>query len=430
MTVAIPLQLNHQWITIGWALEGAALAWLYRRIPHRGLLCSRARRCWRWSSCGWRSTRQILIVRAARDVRILNWYLYTYLDLRARRCSSPPGGCRSTDDRLRGAAARLARRCRPAGVILLFLLLNIEIADFYATGPTITFRFGVDAGAGSDLHDRLAGLRPAAADRRHLPAQSRPAGSPRSRSSRSRRSRLPVRPGIARRPVSRRRRSSAWRCRSSLVSLALQKFVLHAPKEHVVRAIACALRRASPSRLAHGARHGRGSRSRRRFAFERPIDRGGPGPRRLAVDVPLLVGGGRSRVFDVRPATATTLVARRRPERPAAVRRVRPGVPYLLVHGRQEPGWQPRPILPVAGRHERRSQRVRSRPRRAGRDRSLADRRAFRRRFSNACASKAAATARTGRCSSAKGTLFDLPDERLRQTELSLHRRARIATSA
>ena len=28
-------------------------------------------------------------------------------------------------------------------MILLFLLLNIEIADYYATGPEITFRFGV-----------------------------------------------------------------------------------------------------------------------------------------------------------------------------------------------------------------------------------------------------------------------------------------------
>jgi uncharacterized membrane protein len=28
------------------------------------------------------------------------------------------------------------------GVILIFLLLNIEIADFYATGPSINFRFG------------------------------------------------------------------------------------------------------------------------------------------------------------------------------------------------------------------------------------------------------------------------------------------------
>ena len=29
------------------------------------------------------------------------------------------------------------------GVILLFILLNIEIADFYAEGPEITFQFGV-----------------------------------------------------------------------------------------------------------------------------------------------------------------------------------------------------------------------------------------------------------------------------------------------
>ena len=28
-------------------------------------------------------------------------------------------------------------------MVLLFLLLNIEIADFYATGPAIVFRFGV-----------------------------------------------------------------------------------------------------------------------------------------------------------------------------------------------------------------------------------------------------------------------------------------------
>ena len=29
------------------------------------------------------------------------------------------------------------------GTVLLFLLLNIEIADYYATGPSIMFRFGV-----------------------------------------------------------------------------------------------------------------------------------------------------------------------------------------------------------------------------------------------------------------------------------------------
>jgi len=47
-----------------------------------------------------------------------------------------------TNDRLPGGI-RLSALLPAAGTILLFYLLNIEIADFYATGPTIMFRFGV-----------------------------------------------------------------------------------------------------------------------------------------------------------------------------------------------------------------------------------------------------------------------------------------------
>ena len=36
----------------------------------------------------------------------------------------------------------MSRVLPAAVVILLFLLLNIEIADFYSTGPQIAFRFG------------------------------------------------------------------------------------------------------------------------------------------------------------------------------------------------------------------------------------------------------------------------------------------------
>jgi uncharacterized membrane protein len=36
---------------------------------------------------------------------------------------------------------RLVAGLAAAGTVLLFLLLNIEIADFYSTGPTITFNF-------------------------------------------------------------------------------------------------------------------------------------------------------------------------------------------------------------------------------------------------------------------------------------------------
>ena len=58
------------------------------------------------------------------------------------------------------------------GVILLFLLLNIEIADFYATGPAITFRFGVTLA--QDLTYTIGWLifGLGAPHGRHLPAQS------------------------------------------------------------------------------------------------------------------------------------------------------------------------------------------------------------------------------------------------------------------
>lgn len=140
LTVAIPLQLEHQWITIGWALEGAAVAWLYKRIPHRGLL---------WSAVGLLG---VVFVRLALnpevfryeprgDLRILNWYLYTYV-IAAAAMGLAAWWLAKTDDVI---TARLPRICHvlPAGAaILLFLLLNIEIADYYSDGPEILFRFG------------------------------------------------------------------------------------------------------------------------------------------------------------------------------------------------------------------------------------------------------------------------------------------------
>ena len=37
VTLVFPVQFERQWITLGWALEGAALCWLFRRVPHDGL---------------------------------------------------------------------------------------------------------------------------------------------------------------------------------------------------------------------------------------------------------------------------------------------------------------------------------------------------------------------------------------------------------
>src|SRR5262249_12140471 len=37
VTLIIPIQFDKEWLTVGWTLEGAALLWLFRRVPHEGL---------------------------------------------------------------------------------------------------------------------------------------------------------------------------------------------------------------------------------------------------------------------------------------------------------------------------------------------------------------------------------------------------------
>ncbi len=146
VTVAIPLQFDKQWITLGWALEGAALAWLYRRVPHRGLF---------WWAIGLLAAvfvrlalnPEVLVYHARSEVPILNWYLYTYLTSAAAMLAA--GWMFSTTDDTVAEPLRGSQMAPAAGTILLFLLMNIEIADFFATGDTI--RFNLSAGLGQNL---------------------------------------------------------------------------------------------------------------------------------------------------------------------------------------------------------------------------------------------------------------------------------------
>jgi Predicted membrane protein (DUF2339) len=138
-TVVIPLQLRQQWITVGWALEGAALAWLYRRIPHRGLL---------WAASALLATvmvrlalnPMVLLYEPRGTLRIFNWYLYTYLICAIAMFAA--GWWLSRTDESMAPLPRPSRWLPSCAVILLFLLLNIEIADYYAAGPSLMLRFG------------------------------------------------------------------------------------------------------------------------------------------------------------------------------------------------------------------------------------------------------------------------------------------------
>jgi hypothetical protein len=132
ITLAIPLQLDKEWITVGWALEGAALAWLFTRIPHRGLLA--------FSGALLAAVFVRLVFNPAvfgyhpvAHAAIFNWYLYTYLICAAAFFIAAYFYPREFS-KARGAA-------NACGAILLFFLLNIEIADFFSTGSTLTFNF-------------------------------------------------------------------------------------------------------------------------------------------------------------------------------------------------------------------------------------------------------------------------------------------------
>jgi uncharacterized membrane protein len=84
---------------------------------------------------------EVFVYEPRGSMRILNWYLYTYL-LGAAAMFVAGRFFSKTDDRLAGSL-RVSSLLPATGVVLLFLLLNIEIADFFAVGPTIMFRFGV-----------------------------------------------------------------------------------------------------------------------------------------------------------------------------------------------------------------------------------------------------------------------------------------------
>lgn len=133
ITLIVPIQFEREWITIGWALEGTALLSLFHRIPHPGL---------RWLGC------TLLVVAYVRltmnpavfsyyersTTPILNWYLYAYGIVTA---------CLFIGGRLVGRLSSFNMRplLYTLGTILAFFLVNIEVADYFSEGKTLSFKF-------------------------------------------------------------------------------------------------------------------------------------------------------------------------------------------------------------------------------------------------------------------------------------------------
>lgn len=142
ITLIFPIQFERQWITLGWALEGAALIWLFNRVPHHGL---------RLVGVGLLAAAfvrlalnpAVLTYQVRSGMPFLNWHLYTYSIAAAAlvagaRWLRPPNECIGD--------VNVQTVLFSMGGILLFLLVNIEIADYF-TEPGrkfIAFKFSGD----------------------------------------------------------------------------------------------------------------------------------------------------------------------------------------------------------------------------------------------------------------------------------------------
>ena len=139
ITLIFPIQFERQWITVAWALEGAALCWLFHRVPHPGL---------RLAAVGLLVVAfirlalnpEVLSYHPRSATPILNWYLYAYglttaaLFIAARLLAPPR-------DRISQLNAPIL--LNTLGVILAFFLLNLEIADYFTTAgeSSLVFKF-------------------------------------------------------------------------------------------------------------------------------------------------------------------------------------------------------------------------------------------------------------------------------------------------
>ncbi len=145
VTLAIPLQLNQEWITIGWALEALALVVLWRRFDHAGLKYLAFALA---AVVGVRLVLNpyVLGYYERSDLRILNWLSYTYLvpaaslvgmwallrthEIERRRPWEKP--------MFPSKHALLANLAASAAILVLFVWVNLTIVDWFASGPELT----------------------------------------------------------------------------------------------------------------------------------------------------------------------------------------------------------------------------------------------------------------------------------------------------
>lgn len=147
LSVAVPLQLEQEWITVGWAIEGVAVLFLWRRVDHPGL------KYFALTLLAVVGVRLLLnpavLGYHPRGMRVVNWLAYTYLVPAAAMfvASRLLGGLEARRARpfersfYGGGAAIFAGALGGLGLAVVFAWMNLAVLDWFATGDRLELDF-------------------------------------------------------------------------------------------------------------------------------------------------------------------------------------------------------------------------------------------------------------------------------------------------
>ncbi|MFT3764277.1 MAG: DUF2339 domain-containing protein [Minicystis sp.] len=148
VSLAIPLQVENEWVTVGWALEGLALAALWKRMDHAGLkytaMVHLAVVAVRLACNPW-----VLEYHTRSSVPVFNWLLYAYWipvaclvgawwmlrDLEVPRARDWEAGLYE-----KGTAV-LATASAASAIVVFFVWINLTIFDAFGEGPALHVAF-------------------------------------------------------------------------------------------------------------------------------------------------------------------------------------------------------------------------------------------------------------------------------------------------
>ncbi|APR77246.1 Hypothetical protein A7982_02593 [Minicystis rosea] len=148
VSVAVPIQLENEWVTVGWALEGLALAALWKRMDHAGLKYTSL------AHLGVVTMRLVLNpwlldYHLRSGVPVLNWLLYTYWIPTACLVGAWWLLRDQEASRARPWESSLYEKGRPtfavaaaaSAIVVFFVWENLTIFDAFGNGPTLQVVF-------------------------------------------------------------------------------------------------------------------------------------------------------------------------------------------------------------------------------------------------------------------------------------------------